>query len=137
MFMLSITPLEGHCLTDKLINPEAGACVFFEGRVRKFSHGREVVMIEYEAAEKPAQNEFRKIVDELKKNHGVFDTCCMHRIGKVRVGETAVWVGVSATHRDAAFAACRYAIDELKKRLPIWKKEHYADGTSEWLGSEG
>ncbi len=62
---------------------------------------------------------------------------CVHRIGHLKVGEVAVWVGVIAAHRDAAFVACRYVIDEVKSRVPIWKKEHYAAGTEDWVGEQG
>lgn len=133
MFILSVTPLEEHGFGGRPVPPESGACVFFEGRVRKSSRGREVVFMEYEAAEEMAHREFEKITGELKKKFEILDIRCAHRIGKVHAGEVAVWVGVTAAHRDAAFAACRGALDELKQRLPIWKKEHYADGMSEWV----
>jgi molybdopterin synthase catalytic subunit len=136
MFALSPKPLEGEYYAKQLSNPEAGAFVYFEGRVRNLNRERPVTQIEYEAAADQVEKEFRRIVEELRRQFPILDIHCVHRTGVVRVGEVAIWVGVTAAHRSVAFAACQYAIDELKRRLPIWKKEQYADGTSAWLGSE-
>jgi molybdopterin synthase catalytic subunit len=136
MFTLSARPLDGEYYARQLSNPEAGAFVFFEGRVRNMNQDRPVNHIEYEAAVDEAETEFRKIVDELQRQFPIAGIHCVHRTGTVSVGEVAIWVGVTAAHRSVAFAACQYAIDELKRRLPIWKKEHYADGTCEWLDHE-
>ncbi|MFH0953827.1 MAG: molybdenum cofactor biosynthesis protein MoaE [Verrucomicrobiota bacterium] len=133
MFSLSADPLEGRDFAKDLVNPESGACVIFVGRVRVRHGDRKVKLLEYEASEKQAGDEFAKIVEESRKEFNTFDIRGVHRTGSVRVGEMAVWIGVTAAHRNAAFAACQYVIDELKKRLPIWKKEHYEDGTSAWL----
>lgn len=72
-------------------------------------------------------------MDEARAKFAVLSAGCVHRIGRLAVGELAVWIGVTAEHRDAAFDACRYIIDELKTRVPIWKKEHYASGAPEWI----
>lgn len=135
MLTLSPRPLEGRDLAKGLVNPAAGACVAFVGRVRDRHRGRRVVALEYEAAVAQAKREFRKIVAESRKEFKTCDIRCVHRVGRVAAGRMAVWIGVTAPHRNAAFAACQYVIDELKKRLPIWKKEHYKDGGSAWLGS--
>ena len=76
-------------------------------------------------------------LDEAQARFGISAACCVHCLGTLEIGELAVWVGVSAAHRDEAFAACRFIIDEVKLRVPIWKKEHYADGDSGWVNCEG
>jgi molybdopterin synthase catalytic subunit len=134
MFSLSAQPLEGVDIARDLRPREAGACVTFAGRVRSPNRGRDVLQLEYDAAEEPCRREFARIVEELRQNFGVIDVACAHRTGVVRAGEIAVLIAVTSVHRGAAFGACQYVIDELKKRLPIWKKEHYADGQSEWVG---
>lgn len=134
MFALSPDPLDEAALLKRIENRSCGACVSFFGRVRSRNRGREVLYIEYEAAEKEARSEFEHIVAELHEKFDVRDVHCVHRIGRVNLGEPAVWVGVTSVHRSPAFAACQYVIDQLKKRLPIWKKEFYADGGAEWLG---
>jgi molybdopterin synthase catalytic subunit len=133
MFSISAEPLDGQDFSKELADPETGACVIFVGRVRLRHGDRKVTHLEYEASEKPARDEFAKIVEESGREFKTVGIRCVHWIGKVRVGETAVWLGVTAAHRNAAFAACQYVIDEIKKRLPIWKKEHYEDGASAWL----
>jgi molybdopterin synthase catalytic subunit len=111
----------------------AGACVTFEGWVRDHNEGRGVVALEYEAHGPIAADEGGKIVREALERFAVTSARCVHRTGKLAIGECAVWVGVSAPHRGAAFDACRYIIDETKRRVPIWKKEHYRDGESGWV----
>jgi len=135
MFRLSPGPIEEDALLKEFQDPEAGACVSFVGRGRNPNEDKPVVRLEYEAAEDQVRREFDTITAELNEKFKVRDVRCVHRTGTVQVGEIAVWVGVSAVHRSPAFSACRYAIDELKKRLPIWKKEHYEDGTSAWLNA--
>jgi molybdopterin synthase catalytic subunit len=111
----------------------AGAFVCFEGKVRDHADGRGVASLTYEAYEALAEKEGEKILREAQAKHEVFHAACVHRVGQLQIGEVAVWVGVSSAHRDEAFAACRYIIDEVKLRLPVWKKEFYADGGSGWV----
>ncbi|MEP0546951.1 MAG: molybdenum cofactor biosynthesis protein MoaE [Rhodothermales bacterium] len=111
----------------------AGGFVAFEGWVRDHNEGRGVVSLEYEAYTALAEKEGLLIVTEAGQRFEAERVGAAHRTGHLAVGDLAVWVGVSAAHRDAAFAACRYVIDELKRRVPIWKREHYADGTAEWV----
>ena len=92
--------------------------------------------LEYEAFEPLAVREGERILAEAIARFGVAHAACAHRVGDLTVGELAVWVGVSARHRDEAFRACRYIIDEVKHRLPIWKKEHYANGDSGWVNCQ-
>jgi molybdopterin synthase catalytic subunit len=112
---------------------EAGACVTFEGWVRNQNEGAAVQALEYEAHQAIAEKEGARIVEEAKARFAVGAVHCEHRVGKLGLGECAVWVGVSAAHRGAAFDACRYVIDETKARVPIWKKEHYASGATGWV----
>lgn len=131
-FTLSSTPLENIALREGFASPEAGAFTCFEGRVRDNNEGKPVVALDYEAYEPLCQLEMEKIFKEAQSRFAVIAIKAAHRTGKLKVGELVVWVGVLAAHRDEAFIACRYVIDELKKRLPIWRKEYYADGTSQW-----
>jgi molybdopterin synthase catalytic subunit len=132
-FGLSAAPLDPTALQRALGDARAGACVTFEGRVRNHNDGRPVLALDYEAFAALAEREGARIVAEARERFDVLALACVHRIGALQIGDLAIWVGVAAAHRDAAFGACRYVIDEAKARVPIWKKEHYADGTSEWI----
>lgn len=136
MFKISGIPLEQLNLREGLKSPEVGAFSSFEGWVRDNNQGRKVIALEYEAEPLLCQKEAEEIFQEAKEKFDVFEVRAFHRIGKLNIGEMAVWVGVIASHRDAAFAACRYIIDELKRKLPIWKKEYYENGQSSWIGCE-
>ena len=135
MFTLTNQPLEAAALRADLLEQAAGALVVFEGWVRNHSHGRTVIRLDYEGAEALARHEFEAIAAEAKTLFGVLALRCAHRVGSLQPGEAAVWVGVISAHRGAAFEACRYVIDELKKRLPVWKKEFYTDGDSGWINA--
>ena len=111
----------------------AGACVTFEGWVRNHNEGEAVQALEYEAHQAIAEKEGARIVAEALERFAVVAVHCEHRVGKLAIGDCAVWVGVSAAHRGAAFDACRYVIDETKARVPIWKKEHYDSGATGWV----
>lgn len=113
-----------------------GAYNCFEGLVRKYNKGKTVSALEYEAYESLCEKEAERIFQETYKKFDILAANCFHRVGKLSPGEMAVWVGVVAEHRDASFKACRYIIDQIKFRLPIWKKEYYEDGHSGWLASE-
>ena len=123
-------------LRKQLLDPTAGGYSSFEGWVRNHNEGLPVRHLEYEAFEPLAIKEGERIVAEAINRFGVEHAACVHRIGNLAVGETAVWVGVSARHRAEAFLACRYIIDEVKHRVPIWKKEHYENGDSGWVNCE-
>lgn len=133
MFYFSRTPINGDELKQAFCSTTAGAVVTFAGIVRDHHDGRRVLALEYEAYEELAMAEAAKIFSEAQEQFDILEASCVHRLGKLTVGEMAVWVGVSATHRDGAFAACQYMIDEIKKRLPIWKKEYYTDRDSRWV----
>ncbi|MDE2137627.1 MAG: molybdenum cofactor biosynthesis protein MoaE [Gammaproteobacteria bacterium] len=135
-FRFSRTPLDVAALRAALADPACGGYAAFEGWVRDHNEGQRVHRLEYEAYEALAVREAERIIAEARTRFGVAHAACAHRVGDLGVGELAVWVGVSAAHRDEAFRACRYIIDEIKHRLPIWKKEHYAGGDSGWVNCE-
>ncbi len=130
-------------LTDRAIDPQAllaamgdtraGACATFEGRVRGQNEGRAVEGLDYEAYGPLAEKEGGRILSEARGKFRIIGALCVHRTGSLALGDIAVWVAVTAAHRGAAFDACRYIIDEIKARLPVWKKEHYAGGATEWV----
>jgi sulfur-carrier protein adenylyltransferase/sulfurtransferase len=136
MFRFSSTPLEESVLRSALEDPTCGGYAAFEGWVRDHNEGRRVQRLEYEAFEPLAIKEGERIIAEAIARFGVQHAACVHRIGPLAIGEKAVWVGVTAHHRDEAFRACRYIIDEVKHRVPIWKKEHYENGDSGWVNCE-
>lgn len=133
MFELTSTPIDTNALSARLAAPEAGAAVIFEGRVRNHHLGRPVTQLEYEAFDTLAQCEGDTIVAETERLYPGTRVLCVHRTGTLQIGEAAVWIGVVSAHRQAGFAACRHVIEELKRRLPIWKKEHHPDGAAEWV----
>ena len=132
-FRISADPIDPAALSRALVHARAGACATFEGWVRDHNDGRAVLRLDYQAYAPLAQSEGERIIDEAREKFAIVGARCVHRAGALAIGDLAVWVGVSAAHRGAAFDACRYIIDEVKKRVPIWKKEHYADGESGWL----
>jgi molybdopterin synthase catalytic subunit len=136
MFSIQFSPLDLAVLRASMADVRAGGFVCFEGWVRNSNEGREVLRLEYEAFAPLAEKEGARILEEATKLFPVFDIRCVHRVGTLELGDLAVWVGVSAQHRGAAFDACRFVIDEVKSRVPIWKKEHYAGGDSGWINCQ-
>lgn len=132
MFELTETPLET-IVTRPDHRDEAGAVVIFEGRVRNHNNGKEVSGLEYSAYPALANKEGARIIGEAIAKFDVIDIKALHRIGSLEITELAVWIQARAKHRKEAFLACQYAIDEIKKRVPIWKKEHYLNAPSEWV----
>lgn len=110
----------------------AGASVLFLGIVRDHSEGRRVLFLEYEAYEEMAERMLREIVARAFSQWGIEEIKLVHRLGRLELGEIAVAIEVRSAHRDEAYAASRFLIEELKHNVPIWKKEFFADGTSEW-----
>ncbi len=134
MFFLQQDPIDHLKLRNASANPSNGAMVNFEGIVRSDEHkGRQVSALLYIADDPSCIQEGQKIIQEALSLFPITQAMCVQRIGLVNVGETAVWIGVWASHRDEAFKGCRYIIEEIKKRLLIWKKEFYTDGTCEWI----
>jgi molybdopterin synthase catalytic subunit len=136
MFRLCDSALRTDELRREVQDPACGGYVAFEGWVRNSNEGKTVLRLEYEAFAPLAVREGQRILRHARERFGVARALCAHRVGDLAVGELAVWVGVSAAHRGEAFDACRYIIDEIKHRVPIWKKEHYQDGDSGWVNCE-
>jgi molybdopterin synthase catalytic subunit len=132
-FSITDQPIEPVALLAALQNDAAGACASFEGWVRNINEGESVDALEYETHAELAASEGETVISEAFERFDVLDAICVHRVGRLAIGDCAVWVGVSAGHRGAAFDACRYIIDEIKHRLPIWKKEHYTEGEAAWV----
>lgn len=136
MFAISDNHIAVDALREQLMDPGAGGLCVFEGWVRNENEGRTVERLEYEVYEPLAVSEGEKVIAEAREQFPHLQACCVHRSGLLEIGDCAVWVGVAAPHRDEAFKACRYIIDQIKVRLPIWKKEHYIDGDSGWVNCE-
>jgi molybdopterin synthase catalytic subunit len=119
---------------DKVLSTQAGGIDVFIGTVRNHTKGKKVIRLEFEAYEKMALSEMQKIADEMMKRWPLHNILIHHRVGVLQIGEVPVIIAVSASHRDAAFDACRYAIDTLKQTVPIWKKEIFEDG-EEWVAA--
>jgi molybdopterin synthase catalytic subunit len=120
----------------ELLDFGAGGYVSFEGWVRNYNEGQEVTRLEYEAFEALAVKEGGRILAEAAARFPIKRALCIHRVGTLDLADMAVWVGVSSAHRGEAFDACRFIIDEVKHRVPIWKKEHYRSGDSGWVNCE-
>ena len=135
-FSLADTPFDVAALRGGLLDARVGAYASFEGWVRDHNAGRAVDGLRYEAYAAMAEREGEAILDEAMARFPLLDARCVHRTGDLALGELAVWVGVTAAHRDAAFAACRFIIDAVKDRVPIWKHERYAEGDAGWLHPE-
>lgn len=133
MFMLTNQPIDTTVQKEELRDLRAGAYVEFEGRVRNHSHGKAVTALEYEAYSELARREGNNILSEARTHFEVIDLGAVHRTGRLDLGEVAVWIGVVSAHRKEAFRACQHCIDEVKHRLPIWKRESYLDGQSQWV----
>ena len=110
----------------------AGAVVSFQGVVRDHDHGRSVTLLEYEG-HPSAADVLRQVAEEIAADPEVYAVAVSHRIGKLKIGDVALVAAVSTAHRAAAFAACARLVDEVKARLPIWKRQLFADGTDEWV----
>ena len=136
VFRMTDKPIEPEALRRELFDPAAGAYAGFEGWIRNENDGRVVNKLEYESYPPLAVSEGEKVIAEAHAKFPILHAHCVHRTGLLEIAECAVWVGVSSAHRDEAFNACRYIIDQVKVRLPIWKKEHYADGNSGWVNCE-
>ena len=132
-FLLSEEPLSLDRVVDEVRSADAGAIATFTGTTRVHSRGRTVTHLDYEAYEGMAERVMAEIAEKLLERYALTAIAIHHRIGRVGIGETSVMIAVSAPHRGDALAACRDAIDELKERVPLWKKEVYAGG-EEWIG---
>jgi molybdopterin synthase catalytic subunit len=132
-YLLSDKPLSLDRVVDEVRSDAAGAIATFTGTTRKESRGRDVAYLEYEAYEGMAEQTMAEIAEELTQRYDLSGVAIHHRVGRVDIGETSVVIAVSAPHRQDALAACKDAIDTLKDRVPLWKKEVY-EGGEEWIG---
>ena len=132
-FSISSQAIDLQAFRATVADETCGACVIFEGWVRNHNEGRGVLHLAYEVYAPMALKEGEAIMQEAMRRFDISHAAAIHREGELALSEPAVVVGVSSSHRDAAFRACRYIFDEIKHRLPIWKKEYYADGSSEWV----
>jgi molybdopterin synthase catalytic subunit len=132
-FLLSDEPLSLDRVVDQVRDDQAGAIATFTGTTRIVSRGRTVTHLDYEAYEGMAERVMAEIAEGLQSRYELSAVAIHHRVGRVGIGETSVVIAVSAPHRQDALAACKDAIDELKERVPLWKKEVYSDG-EEWIG---
>lgn len=134
MPLLTHTPLDINEAVHQVADESAGAWTIFVGAVRNNNQNREVRYLDYECYSAMAEEEMDRIIKEACKKWPVCRWYLCHRLGKIPVGEPSIIVAVATGHRDAAFTACRYIIDEVKNRVPIWKKEYFTDG-AEWLAN--
>ena len=135
-FYLSDNDVDVSTLRGTLLDARAGAYAQFEGWVRNHSEGKAVLGLHYQAYRELALREGALVIQEAEAKFALLGVACVHRLGELRIGDLAVWVGVSAAHRGAAFDACRFVIDEVKARVPIWKHEIYAELPAAWLHPE-
>jgi MoaE-MoaD fusion protein len=131
-FELTTDPIDITFVARRNVPPECGATVTLDGYVRKFTKGRETLYLVYEAYDSMAVKEMQKLVEQAKRDFEISSVGIVHRLGRLEIGETSVVISVAAPHRKAAFAACEWLIRELKRTVPIWKKEVYAD-REEWI----
>ena len=132
-FRVTEEPLSLEAVAAEVADERAGAVATFTGTVRRQSRGREVTRLEYEAYAEMAEEVMAKLAAELEQRYELCAVAIHHRVGVLGIGEASVLIAVSAPHRQDALAACKDAIDELKERVPLWKKEVYAGG-EEWIG---
>ncbi len=128
MYLLVREPIDTESLRASLVKPEDGAVAIFAGVVRNHARGKKVRCLEYHAYEAMALKMLQEVGERAKKEYAIRDIGIVHRLGRLEHGECSVAVIVASAHRGPAFEACRFAIDTLKKIVPIWKKEYYEDG---------
>ena len=135
MFRVTNEPIDLRELVRYVTDPEAGAIVPFIGTTRNNNEGRRVIALDYEGYPEMAEKELARIGEEARKKWSICKMAIVHRLGPVQIGEASVVIVVSSAHRDAAFAASRFAIEEIKKTVPIWKKEVF-EGGEVWIGTQ-
>jgi MoaE-MoaD fusion protein len=135
LIQLGRHPIDPAALVRHVRTDSDGAIVTFDGCVRDNSHGRRTLYLDYESYESMALAKLREIAADIHAKFAIDRIAIAHRLGRLEIGETSVFIAVSAPHRAAAFDACRFAIDTLKRTVPIWKKEYFADGAT-WADGE-
>src|SRR5467141_4108582 len=135
IYQLVREPIDMVALVSHVRAPEDGAIVTFDGFVRNQPHNRPTLYLDYEAYESMALAKMHEIATQLHEKFAIHRVAIVHRLGRLEIGETSVFIAVSSAHRAAAFDACRFAIDTLKRTVPIWKKEYFEDGAV-WADGE-
>lgn len=133
MVKLTREPIDTAALIAQAARPEAGAVVMFLGTTREMTAGRRTVLLDYEAYDEMAEQKLAELEAEARRRWPLVECSIVHRLGRVPLAEASVAIVVSTPHRADAFAAGQWLIDTLKRDVPIWKQEHWADGTSEWV----
>jgi molybdopterin synthase catalytic subunit len=133
MIRLTHEPIDANALLRQAGRPEAGGVVLFLGTTRELTDGRRTVTLNYEAYDKMAERKLAELEAAARGRWQIVECLIVHRLGRVPVTEASVAIAVSTPHRADAFAACQWLIDTLKSEVPIWKCEHWADGTTEWV----
>jgi molybdopterin synthase catalytic subunit len=133
MIELTEHPIDATAVTESVRSYSAGAVVLFLGTVREFTGQTQTLSLEYEAYPSMAIQAMQQLEQEARDRWSLVEVCMVHRTGQLELGEIAVAVAVSSAHREEAFTAGQWLIDTLKQRVPVWKKEHYADGKTEWV----
>lgn len=128
-------PIDTQAALEKIKRPEDGAAIVFEGVVRNQTRGRQTLYLDYEAYEEMALKQMEELAAQALEQFKVRDVLIVHRLGRLEIGETSVLIVVASGHRGAAFDASRWLIDTLKRKVPIWKKEHFVDGAV-WADGE-
>lgn len=133
MIQIVETPIDHAALTERVRTPLAGAVCTFLGTVREMTGDRRTLALDYEAYPEMALRKLAGLEEEARRRWPIHDLAILHRVGRLELGEISVAIAVSCPHRNQAFDACRWIIDTLKDVVPIWKKEHWADGSEEWV----
>ena len=133
MFLLTHQPIDYAALTEAVRSPDAGGVVLFLGTVREMTHGRQTLALDYEAYPQMAEAKMAELIEETRSKWPVVKAVIAHRLGRLELGDVSVAIAVSTPHRRDAFAAGQFLIDRLKEVVPIWKKENWADGSTEWI----
>ena len=135
LFEVTRDPIDSQDLQNDLVRDAVGAVVTFLGVVRKFSKGKTVVRLEYDAYDEMAVKKLREIGQEMRERWPIEDVAIRHRVGRMEIGEVSLVVVVVSAHRADAFAAAQYAVDRIKQIVPVWKKEVFEDGEV-WVGAQ-
>ncbi len=133
MIQLNYDPIDSSAVIESVQSPEAGAVVLFLGTTREFTAGRQTESLDYESYGEMALRKLEELEQEARQRWSLTELTIIHRLGHLGIGEASVAIAVSAPHRKDAFTAGQWLIDTLKEIVPIWKKENWADGTSEWV----
>ncbi len=133
MIQLTQQTIDVAALLDSVQSPSAGAVILFLGTARETTDGRQTASLDYECYPEMAEHKLAELESQARRRWPLVECCVVHRLGHLELGEISVVVAVSSPHRDDAFAAGRWLIDTIKQDVPIWKRENWADGTTEWV----